>query len=109
MTEYLKGRFSVPLMGSKQYRDNWDAIFGKKEESPLAELTRLTEEIGGYDAEMAPTPKSADADIPESKRSETSDESKPSLTEDEDEVTAGHHKLPGGGVRRPRGWLPTKR
>lgn len=30
MTEYLKPSFSVAL-GSKAYRDNWDAIFGPKD------------------------------------------------------------------------------
>lgn len=29
MTRFMDNRFSVPL-GSKQYRDNWDAVFGKK-------------------------------------------------------------------------------
>lgn len=85
---------------SKQYDDGWDAIFGKKRpltgeelatkygfealspeqqaanldaesrRAALKELTRLTEEAGGYDAEMLPS---------------------------------GHTKLPGGGVRCPRG------
>lgn len=30
MTDYLKPSFSVGMPGTQQYRDNWDAIFGKK-------------------------------------------------------------------------------
>ena len=73
MTEFLKGRFHVPLMGNKQYRDNWDAIFGKKE---LPEDASCTE--GATVDREAPT---------------TPPPPRP----------AGHHKLPGGGVRKPRG------
>lgn len=40
MTQFLKGRFSVPFMGDKTYRDNWDAIFGKKEDVTSEEASK---------------------------------------------------------------------
>lgn len=32
MTEYLKKSFSVNMADNQQYRDNWETIFGKKED-----------------------------------------------------------------------------
>lgn len=48
MTQYLKPSFTV-LLGSKEYAENWDAVFGKKEHyhvtceecDPPAEATQL--------------------------------------------------------------------
>ena len=31
MTQYLNKSFSVTMPTGQQYRDNWDAVFGKKE------------------------------------------------------------------------------
>jgi DnaJ-class molecular chaperone len=41
MTKYLGGSFSVAV-GSKDYRDGWDRIFGKKETSAECENCRGT-------------------------------------------------------------------
>ena len=37
MTEYLNKSFSVHLAGDEQYRDNWEATFGKREKAPEQE------------------------------------------------------------------------
>lgn len=34
MTEYLNKSFSVGMAGDQQYRDNWEATFGKKAKEP---------------------------------------------------------------------------
>lgn len=89
---------------SKEYDAGWDAIFGKR--AALKELTRLTEEAGGYDKEMQ-----------DSAPSEPDDASKANLTEPERKETklteevvldpaSEVKQLPGGGVRMPRGWTP---
>ncbi len=34
MTEYLNKSFSVCVGGDQEYRDRWDATFGKKDKQP---------------------------------------------------------------------------
>jgi hypothetical protein len=34
VTEFMNKSFSVGMAGDQQYRDNWERIFGKKEEKP---------------------------------------------------------------------------
>lgn len=78
---------------SKEYDAGWDAIFGtKRSESDLSglkELTGLTEEFGGYDAELAASSTPTESDT----RTESTD------IDEERQVDDSVR-----GVTRPRGW-----
>lgn len=40
MTDYTKKTFTVAVGQSQEYRDNWDKVFGKKDESVTAQPER---------------------------------------------------------------------
>lgn len=45
MTKYVNPSFSVAV-GSKQYRDGWDAVFGRKRKEPSESDTHRCEVCG---------------------------------------------------------------
>lgn len=121
---------------SRDYDDGWDRIFGKKKEADhihelgscsycdrrlaLKELTRLSEEYGGYRSETDPIVSSSTR--PEAVTENVADaDGSPADTDGPSTVAAadvsvsdtaeteqhqdGHTKLPGGGLRHPRGCM----
>lgn len=45
MTKYLNDSFSVNYGGSKEYRDNWDRIFGGKEPETVIEKSDIRKQV----------------------------------------------------------------
>lgn len=52
MTDYTKKTFSVAV-GSDAYRDNWERVFGKKQEAPKETDDTLSAPERGYRAHIA--------------------------------------------------------
>ena len=44
MTQFLNKSFSVHMAPGSTYRDNWDAVFGKRNRAPLAMLAEADNE-----------------------------------------------------------------
>ena len=87
--KYLQGKFSVAV-GSKEYRDGWDAIFGKKEEP---EEPKEDPTLGNHPLDLQ---------LLEKLDKEVEDALRDARERQEPFVPAGHRKLPGGGIRGPR-------
>jgi len=96
--KYLQGRFSVAV-GGKEYRDGWEAIFGKKEE-PLSKEADAALQRGLADARAGRISEPLTGDELAEKHG-----FKP-LSPEEHAANIDREArrvLPGGGIRMPRG------